>query len=82
MEKMDASFTILIMSIAQTCMIALGLTDDPQTGRKAIDKNMARFNLDLLKLLKDKTKGNLTPDENNFLDSTITDLQNKLLHIK
>lgn len=78
-EKMEASFSILAMSIASSAVMAMGLAPDPQSGKTSKDKNMARFNIDLLIMLKEKTKNNLTEEENKFLDSVITDLQMKFV---
>lgn len=82
MEKMEASFTVLIMSIGSSAAMAMGLQADPTTGKTEVDKNLARFNIDLLSLLKDKTKNNLTADENNFLDAVTNDLKNKFIALK
>lgn len=82
MENMEASFNVLIMSIGSSAAMAMGLSPDPQTGKTEVDKPLARFNIDLLSLLKDKTKNNLTADETNFLDAVITDLKNKFITIK
>ncbi|MFN3454559.1 MAG: DUF1844 domain-containing protein [Pseudobdellovibrio sp.] len=82
MEKMEASFSVLIMSIGSSAAMAMGLTPDPQTGKTEVDKNLARFNIDLLSLLKEKTKNNLSSDEQTFLDSVISDLQMKFVQLK
>jgi hypothetical protein len=67
------------MSLASSAAMALGLAPDPQTGKTEKDKNMAKFNIDLLVMLKDKTKGNLNADEQKFLETVITDLQLKFV---
>lgn len=77
---MEASFSMLIVSIASSAATDLGLSPDPQTGEIAKDKNMARFNIDLLIVLKEKTKGNLSSDEDSFLTSLISDLQMKFVN--
>lgn len=82
MEKLEASFSILTMSIASSAAMALGLAPDPQSGQVSKDKNMARFNIDLLVMLQEKTKGNLNKDETQFLDSVINDLQMKFVQEK
>ncbi|MEZ0393241.1 MAG: DUF1844 domain-containing protein [Pseudobdellovibrionaceae bacterium] len=82
MQKLEASFSVLTMSIASSAAMALGLAPDPQTNQTHKDKNMAKFNIDLLLMLKDKTKGNLSGDEGKFLDSVISDLQIKFVHEK
>ena len=78
-EKMEASMSILIMSIASSAVMAMGLSPDPQTGKIHKDKQMARFNIDLLLVLQQKTKGNLTADESQFLENLISDLQMKFI---
>ncbi len=82
MEKLEASFTILIMSIGSSALMAMGLTPDPQSGKTEVDKDMARFNIDLLSLVKEKTKNNLDQEEKNFLDQMLADLQSKFLQLK
>jgi hypothetical protein len=80
MEKMEASLSVLIMSIASSAVMAMGLAPD-HTGQISKDKNMARFNIDLLLVLQQKTKGNLTSDEVQFLDNLINDLQLKFVSV-
>jgi len=81
-QKLEASFSLLVMSIASNAMMAMGLTPDPQTGKVESDKNMARFNIDLLSVLKDKTKNNLGADETGLLDHILQDLQLKFVQLK
>jgi len=78
-EKMEASFSILAMSIASSAVMSMGLAPDPNGGKVSKDKNMARFNIDLLIMLQEKTKNNLTKDEQNFLENIISDLQIKFV---
>ena len=79
-QKLEANFSVLTMSIASSAVMALGLAPDPQTQKIHKDKNMAKFNIDLLMMLKDKTKGNLSPEESQFIESVISDLQMKFVH--
>ena len=78
-EKSEASFSVLIMSVASSAIMAMGLAPNPQNGEVSKDKNMARFNIDLLVVLQQKTKGNLTGDEAKFLENLISDLQMKFV---
>jgi hypothetical protein len=80
-EKMEASLSVLIMSIASSAVMAMGLAPDPQSGKVDKDKELARFNIDLLVVLKDKTKGNLSGDEEKFLENLISDLQMKFVSV-
>ena len=82
MEKMEASFSVLTMSIASSAAMALGLAPNPTDQTINKDKNMARFNIDLLVMLQEKTKGNLSADEQHFLSAVIQDLQLKFVQDK
>lgn len=81
-EKLEASFSMLTMSIASSALMAMGLTPDPHSGKTEVDKNVARFNIDLLHILKEKTKNNLNADEQNLLGHILQDLQMKYLQLK
>ena len=65
-------FSSLILSIASTALLKLGLdSKNPQEK----DLNMAKYNIDLLILLKEKTQNNLTKEESQLLEACISDLQ-------
>ncbi len=81
-QNLEATFTMLIMSMASSALMAMGLTPDPQTGKAEADKQMARFNIDLLVNLKEKTKNNLTAEEQGLLDHILQDLQMKFIQLK
>lgn len=81
-DKLEASFSMLTMSIASSALMSMGLTSDPHTGKTETDKNVARFNIDLLAMLKEKTKNNLNKEESDFLNQILQDLQMKFLQIK
>lgn len=79
---MEANFSVLVMSIASSAAIALGLTPNPQTQQTETDPEMARFNIDLLVMLKEKTQGRLTADEDKLLTAILGDLQLKFVQVK
>lgn len=81
-ETVDASFSMLVMSVASSAAMALGLTPNPQSGDLEKDKDMARFNIDLLLVLKEKTKNNLSKEESELLDHLLKDLQLKFVQFK
>ncbi len=78
-KTMEASFSMLSMSIASSALMALGLAPSPQGTDMPKDKDMARFNIDLLVMLKEKTNNNLNSDEQKFLEALISDLQMKFV---
>lgn len=81
-QNMEASFSTLIMSLGSSTIMSLGLAQNPQTGKTEIDLNIAKFNIDLLLMLQDKTKNNLNEDEEKFLKALVTDLQMKYVEAK
>ncbi len=80
-QELPVNFSTLLLSLASSAVLSLGLEKNPQTGAVEKDLDLARFNIDMLKLLKEKTKGNLTADEQQFLDSIVSDLQLKFVHV-
>lgn len=81
-QNFEASFSVLVMSVASSAAYNLGLSPDPQTGRIEINKPMAKFHIDLLLMLREKTKSHLTSDEVRLLDSILSDLQLKFVQAK
>lgn len=81
-QNMEASFSTLIMSLGSSTIMSLGLAQNPQTGKTEKDLNIAKFNIDLLLMLQDKTKNNLNEDEEKFLKALVTDLQMKYVEAK
>ena len=78
---MEASFSIIIMSIASSAAMSMGLSPN-QDNQIEIDKPLARFNIDLLTVLKEKTQNNLTVEEKGLLDHIVQDLQSKFVQLK
>ena len=76
-QPLEASLFALVGSLGSSALIALGLVKHPSTGTFLKDKKMAKFNIDLLIVLKEKTRGNLSKEEEQALDSIISDLQLK-----
>ena len=81
-RPLEASFVTLAMSIAGTAAMSLGLAPNPQTGKGEMNLQMARFNIDLLDMLEQKTKGNLQKEENDFLSRVLADLKLKFVEVE
>jgi hypothetical protein len=56
-------------------LVQLGLVEDPATGERHENLALAKRNIDLLDLLKDRTKGNLEDEEQKFLDGVLDQLK-------
>ena len=72
-------FSSLVMSIASAAILKMGLNSD---NKEEKDLNLARYNIDLLDLLKEKTKNNLNKEEQELLDSCISDLQIQFVNVQ
>ena len=71
----EVTFTTLVMSLNTSALFHLGEISDPQTNEKAQDLVLAKHTIDTLKLLEDKTKGNLSGEEQDLLKHALYDLQ-------
>src|SRR5713101_6474768 len=70
-------FNALILSLGSSAIVHLGEAPDPTSGQKRVkpDFTMAQQSIDLLAMLQEKTRGNLTADEARFLDNLLFDLR-------
>jgi hypothetical protein len=69
------SFSMLILDLANTVMFQLGLIRPAEGQEGAKDLIGARRTIDLIALLEEKTRGNLTDDEKKFIDETLYQLR-------
>ncbi|HEX2486789.1 MAG TPA: DUF1844 domain-containing protein [Myxococcota bacterium] len=69
-------FASLLISLGHSALYHLGLVADPQSGRRG-EKNLAlaRETIDLVEMLEQKTRGNLTPEEAQLLEELLYDLR-------
>lgn len=68
-------FSSIVLLLYFPALIQLGLVEDPATGQANENTGLAKRNIDLLDLLKDRTKGNLAPEEEQFLEGAIDQLK-------
>jgi hypothetical protein len=75
-DQSRISFGSFIISLASTAALHFGDIPDPQTGeRHEPDLVAAHQMIDLISLLQEKTKGNLTPDEAKLVDDLLYELR-------
>lgn len=74
-EEEDKSFEMLIAIVQQNALAAMGI--HPQTGERigAADPRSSKIFVDLFSALKEKTKGNLSEEEEHLLNQVHSDLQ-------
>lgn len=68
---MKPDFNHIVSTFAMQAVIACGAIPNPVTGKAEKDMRAAQYFIEVLGLLQDKTKGNLTPEEDRNFDATI-----------
>jgi len=68
-------FNEFLLQIAQSAFIYLGLVEHPATGRRQVDLRAARETIDILDMLREKTRNNLAPGEEKFFTELLSDLK-------
>lgn len=67
-------FNILVLSLNTSALIQLGEAKDAE-GKLSVELPMARQTIDMLAILEEKTRGNLTGEEENLLHQVLFDLR-------
>ncbi len=70
-----ASFDLLLSSLATQTLACLGQIPDPLDGKPVVRLDLAHHHIDLLAMLEEKTKGNLTSDEKETLSHLVHELR-------
>lgn len=76
-EELQVNFFNYVMSMAYQAMIFLGEVPNPMTNQQEVNLRQAKFLIDTLQMIKDKTKGNVSAEEENMLASSLSELQMK-----
>lgn len=74
-HKNVALFSSFLMGLASAALIEMGAVEDPVSKTKRQNKEAAKQHIDMLCVIRDKTRGNLEPHEKELLDRAIADLQ-------
>jgi hypothetical protein len=81
-DSMEINFINYVSSLAFQALIFLGELPNPLDDSK-LEKNLpqAKFLIDTLIMIREKTKGNLTPEEDNLISATVYELQMKFVEL-
>ena len=74
-ELPEASFELLISTFVTEAMVALGQFPHPGTGEIEADHGHAKFAIDMLEVIAEKTKGNLDPMEEQGIEDILHQLR-------
>ena len=75
MNTDDQLFTQLLSIFYSSAMVALGKLKNPATDQIERNLDQAKLSIDMLDLIKEKTKNNLSDSQKRTLDGLLTDLR-------
>lgn len=71
----EASFLTIVYTMATQSMIALGEIANPITKTSTVDERQARWHVKSLRILQEKTKGNLSEKEEKAISTTLKEIE-------
>ncbi len=71
----EINFISFLFSLSTSALIQLGEIEDPVSQKMVKDLPLAKQTIDLIGMLKEKTKGNLAPDEEKLIENILYDLR-------
>ena len=75
MNSEDQTFTQLLYIFYSSAMVAMGKIKNPATDKVERNMEQAKQSIEILELIKSKTKNNVTPDQQKMIDGLLTDLR-------
>jgi hypothetical protein len=76
-----ASFLFLVLSLRAQCEIQLGLMHYGEEEKPGPDLELSRHTIDLMAMLLEKTKGNLSMEEHRMLENSLTELRFRYVQV-
>jgi hypothetical protein len=76
-----ANFLFLVLSLRAQCEIQLGLMNYGQPEKPEPDLMLARHTIDMMGMLLEKTKGNLSLEEHRTLENSLTELRFRYVQV-
>jgi len=77
----ELTFAAFVWSLSEQALAALGEIPDPATGKVTHDLVMAQQMIDIIIMLRDKTRGNLDQDEQTLIQEILSTLQMKYVEL-
>jgi hypothetical protein len=71
------AFSTFILSLSTSVLVCLGELPDPLKNEKSTNLPLAKQTIGIIEMLKEKTKGNLTEEEDRLIESILYDLRMK-----
>lgn len=77
----EANFETLLSTMATQALFAMGAIPDPTTGQRVAHLDLARHHIDMLNVLEEKTKDNLSEEESQMLTQTTYELRSRYIQL-
>ena len=74
-DKFDPLFINLVLTLHNAAMLHMGKIKNPLSDKIERDMSQAEMSIDMLDMLKKKSEGNLTDEENSILSRTLNELK-------
>lgn len=76
-----ANFETLVSTMATQALFAMGAIPDPRTGQRMASLDLARHHIDMLGVIEEKTKGNLSQEESSLISTTLYELRQRYIQL-
>jgi len=78
-ELPEVTFSLFVSGLLMEALIALGDVAHPVTKKKEMNAHHAKFIIETIAMLKEKTKGNLSKEEGDSLEAVLYDLRTRFV---
>jgi len=75
----ELTFTTFLLSLSTSAIVSLGELPDPLKNEQCVNLSLAKQTITIIEILKEKTKGNLSEDEERLIDGMLYDLRLKYI---
>lgn len=76
----DPTLTTIVSTLAQQAMLSMGILPNPSNGKSVFMMNQAKYLIDSIDVLYNKTEGNRTEDETRIISNVMSEL--RMLYVK
>lgn len=76
-----ANFETLLSTFITQALFAMGAIPDPQTGQPVLHLDLARHHIEMMSVLEEKTKNNLTEEESKLLTGALYELRTRYVEV-
>ncbi len=75
----EFGFSTFILSLSTSALVHLGELPDPLSNTKEVNLQLAKQTISIIEMLKEKTEGNLTKEEENLIENVLYDVRLKFI---